>query len=606
MSAVPIRRRVRPSVLWSLVGSLVLGALALGGLAAPAAAFDAARFDAAIACPADEVAAGRFTDVGIVHGDAIRCVAWYGVANGTTATSYAPGMAVTRGQTASLAVNLLARLTGVELPAPRSGAFDDIDGTTHQDAIETLAAFDPPIVAGLDGDRFDPGGEVTRGQFTSILVGLLDEVAAQLEAHDPLPAGTSGFDDTAGSVHDAAIARLHRTGIIGGFPDGTFRPGEPITRAQVATLLTGTMGGLVDVGVLARPAPAPPPDLAVDLRLTSVGAVSSATAGAVGPDGVLYVADRAGTVHPVTTDGIGAAVVDLTRQVGSAGEGGLLGLAFAADGRELYLSYTDTSGDTAIDAVTVDHGRIRPEQRRRIYATTQPASNHNGGDIHIGPDGLLYIGLGDGGGAGDPAGNGQDLSTPLGALLRIDPQGGSPYGVPGDNPFVGQAGTAHEIYASGLRNPWRFAFDRVTGALYIADVGQSRREEINWTAPGAAAGANFGWNRMEGSLSYGGATEPADHVPPVFEYATGDRGTCAVTGGFVYRGEAIPQLRGAYLYSDLCDPSIRAIVVDAAGQVTDEADLGIDGVRVVSFAQDARGEVYVLNLGGEIQRIDPA
>ena len=435
----------------SLVAIVAIVALFLPVTAATA--FEQRSFDASNACPADTVPQGRFTDAGATHGDAVRCLAWYGVVRGTTPTTFEPGASVTRGQTATIAVNLLEQLTEIDLPTPIADAFRDIDGTAHQAAIETLAAFDPAIVAGLDGDTFDPGDAVTRGQFSSILVRVLDEVAMQREGLEALPAGQPRFDDVIGSVHEPAISRLNEVGVIGGFPDGTFRPNASITRGQVATLLAAAMGGMADAGLLPQPEPVEPPDLDVALRLTEVASVSSVTAAAAGPDGTLYIGERGGTVRPLTAAGAGSPVVDISDQVTATGEGGLLGLAFAADGEELYLSYTDVDGDTAIDAVAVVDGQIVADDRRAVYASAQPASNHNGGDIQVGPDGLLYIGLGDGGGGGDPFGNGQDLSTPLGAMLRIDPQGGSPYAVPPDNPFVDQSDAVDEIFAYGCATP---------------------------------------------------------------------------------------------------------------------------------------------------------
>ena len=350
---------------------------------------------------------------------------------------------------------------------------------------------------------------------------------------------------------------------------------------------------------------ATPPDLSVALTLTEVATMNSPTAGAVGPDGTLYLAERAGTVHPLTGDGLGEPVVDLTGETTTDGERGLLGIAFAADGSELYLSFTDSNGDTVVDAVEVADGEVVADQRRTVLTQSQPYANHNGGDIHVGPDGMLYIGLGDGGSGGDPLGSGQDRSTLLGALLRIDPGAGDPYAIPEGNPFVDDGDAADEIWAYGLRNPWRFSFDRDTDDLWIADVGQNTREEINWMPAGEGAGANYGWNRMEGTLEFSGA-QPDDHVPPVHEYDLAG-GRCAVTGGYVYRGAAIPELAGAYLFSDFCDGAVRAIVVDrSSGEVVDEGELGIGGDAIVSFAQDADGELYVLDLSGSVSRIDPA
>ena len=347
------------------------------------------------------------------------------------------------------------------------------------------------------------------------------------------------------------------------------------------------------------------PDLDVEVALTEVASMSSPTAGAVGPDGTLYLAERGGTVHPLTDDGVGEAVVDLSGETTTDGERGLLGLAFAADGSELFLSWTDLEGHTVVAAMAVEDDRIEPEQRRELYTLEQPFGNHNGGDIEVGPDGLLYIGLGDGGGGGDPLEAGQDLSTPLGALLRIDPHAGDPYAVPDDNPYVDDDAAVDEILAFGLRNPWRFSFDAETGDLWIADVGQDEREEVNRVSLEEASGANFGWNRMEGTREFAGS-EPDDHVPPIYEYETGGDEGCAITGGYVYTGDAIPELYGAYLYADYCNGLVRALVVDGDGQVVEQGDLGVDAGQVVSFVEDDQGELYLLDLGGQITRLDPA
>lgn len=349
---------------------------------------------------------------------------------------------------------------------------------------------------------------------------------------------------------------------------------------------------------------APTPDLSVALTLTEVATGGSFTAAVTGPDGVLYVAERSGTVHPVTDGGLGDAVVDLSSETTTDGERGLLGLAFAADGSELYLSSTGLDGQNVVSAVPVDGGTFDDGARRTLYTLDQPRSNHNGGDVAVGPDGMLYVSIGDGGGGGDPFETGQDLTTPLGALLRLDPTGDAAVAPP-DNPFVGRSGAAEEIVAYGLRNPYRFSFDEVGGHVWIADVGQNTREEINRVAIDDLPGANFGWNLMEGTLEFAGP-EPDDHVPPVYEYDTGGAEGCSVTGGYVYRGEAVPELTGVYLYADFCNGEIRGLLVDAAGEVTEQAGLGIDGGQVVGFARDGDGEVYVLDLGGRLLRIDPA
>jgi len=238
-----------------------------------------------------------------------------------------------------------------------------------------------------------------------------------------------------------------------------------------------------------------------------------------------------------------------------------------------------------------------------VMTVGQPRANHNGGDVRVGPDGMVFWALGDGGGGGDPEEAGQDLTTRLGALLRIDPQASEPYGVPSDNPFIDRDDARPEIWAYGLRNPWRFAFDHDAEDLWIADVGQNTREEIN-RVPADLAGANYGWNLMEGTLSFAG-DEPDDHVPPVHEYDT-TRSRCAITGGVVYRGARIPELAGAYLFSDYCEGDIRAIVVDDDGQVVDEVNLVASDGSIVAFVEAADGEVYALDLDGAVSRIVPA
>lgn len=353
-----------------------------------------------------------------------------------------------------------------------------------------------------------------------------------------------------------------------------------------------------------EPEPAPDPDLSVDVALVEAYTMDSPIAGAVGPDGTLYLAERAGTVHPVTADGVGDPVVDVSGTTTVDSERGLLGIAFSADGQEFYASYTDAAGDSVLAAYPVDgDGRLDGDTQRTVMTVDQPRANHNGGDVRVGPDGMVYWALGDGGGGGDPEEAGQDLTTRLGALLRIDPQASEPYGVPSDNPFIDRDDARPEIWAYGLRNPWRFAFDHDAEDLWIADVGQNTREEIN-RVPADLAGANYGWNLMEGTLSFAG-DEPDDHVPPVHEYDT-TRSRCAITGGVVYRGARIPELAGAYLFSDYCEGDIRAIVVDDDGQVVDEVNLVASDGSIVAFVEAADGEVYALDLDGAVSRIVPA
>jgi glucose/arabinose dehydrogenase len=351
---------------------------------------------------------------------------------------------------------------------------------------------------------------------------------------------------------------------------------------------------------------------ATSVKLTPVARVEDPTAFATRrADSALYITEQVGRVRAVRDGRLEPqAVIDLGDVVGSGGERGLLGLAFSSDGTKLYVHYTNKSGDTRLDEYTMRGKTADPGSRRQLLAAPGLQANHNGGQLSFGPDGQLYLGLGDGGGAGDsgdghaPGGNGQSLDTLLGKILRIDPtpSGGREYTIPPDNPFANGGGQP-EVWAYGLRNPWRFSWDRGTKDLWIADVGQNRWEEIDFVAGGQGAGLNFGWNRLEGMHEFAG-DPPANAVPPIFEYPLSG-GACAAIGGYVYRGSNIPALTGAYVYSDYCASAIRALV-QQGGRVTDQRELGVTGNQVTSFGEDQNGELYVLSQGDGLQRIDPA
>jgi glucose/arabinose dehydrogenase len=370
----------------------------------------------------------------------------------------------------------------------------------------------------------------------------------------------------------------------------------------LSVLTAASVFGLV---ACSEPAEEPdPPRTGTLVRLTQVATATAPTAGVTGPDGSVWIAERPGTVRPLNEQGLGDPVLDITGETTTDGERGLLGIAFDEAFEHFYISYTDLDGHTVIDELAVADAELQPDTRRTILTQDQPFANHNGGDLTVGPDGMLYIGLGDGGSGGDPLRSGQDLDTLLGTLLRIDPTGDptgdAPYAVPPDNPFVNDPAARGEIWAYGLRNPWRFSFDAETGDLWIADVGQSSREEVDWVAAGTGGGANFGWSAMEGTLSYSGGEEPDNHVPPVLEYeTTGDR--CSITGGYVYRGGAIPDLVGSYVFSDYCEGDIRAFDLEGG-----ETNLGVNGGAVAAFVQGPDLELYVLDLDGPIHRLDPA
>jgi glucose/arabinose dehydrogenase len=341
----------------------------------------------------------------------------------------------------------------------------------------------------------------------------------------------------------------------------------------------------------------------VSLALEPVAELDAPTALAdrAGDGDALYVAERGGRIVRVAGGAVdGQAVLDISAETTSDGERGLLGLDFSADGDRLYVSYTDRSGDSRLDAYPMDGTRADPAGRRNLLEVAQPYSNHNGGNVVTGPDGLLYYGLGDGGAAGDPQDNGQDRSTLLGALLRIDPDGGDePYTVPDDNPFIGDGDARPEIWVYGLRNPWRFSFDRATDDLWIGDVGQGAIEEIDRLPFAQAAGANLGWRVFEGTSRYSDGDLP-DAVPPIHEYS--HDGRCSITGGYVYRGTEIDGLAGSYLYGDFCDGVIRAITADG-DQVTAQRDFDAQIPELVAFGEDATGELYALSLAGTVFRL---
>jgi glucose/arabinose dehydrogenase len=323
-------------------------------------------------------------------------------------------------------------------------------------------------------------------------------------------------------------------------------------------------------------------------------------------DPALYVAERSGRVVALRDERDPEVVIDLSGEVSLGSEQGLLGIAFSPDGDFLYADYTDTAGNTrVVEFGVLGDGGIDPAARE-LLLIEQPFSNHNGGAIAFGPDGHLYVALGDGGGAGDPSGNAQSLSTLLGKLLRISPEasGAIPYTIPADNPFVGRDGARPEIWGYGLRNPWRFSFDRRTGDLWIGDVGQNAFEEIDVEPAGSPGGSNFGWDRFEGAHRFEGDADRRDTVLPVYEYFH-DGSVCAVTGGYVYRGEAIPGLRGAYVFGDFCRGRLEAFRAREGG-ATEPVLLGPVVPNLASFGQDADGELYALSLSGDVYRLVPA
>jgi glucose/arabinose dehydrogenase len=327
------------------------------------------------------------------------------------------------------------------------------------------------------------------------------------------------------------------------------------------------------------------------LRLVEVasGLASPVQVVATGEPGTLYVVEQEGTIRVLRGPAVEPApFLDISDQVLAGGEQGLLALAFHPgfpDDPRFYVHYSNLDGDTRVaEYRTTPTG---PERVRELLAVDQPYENHNGGQLAFGPDGLLYLGLGDGGAAFDPEGRSQDLGTPLGKLLRLDVDG---------------ADADWEIGANGLRNPWRFSFDRETGDLWIGDVGQDRWEEVNHVAAGAAGLLNFGWDVYEGDdrveskeLSGGGQL-----VRPVAVYAH-DVG-CSITGGFVYRGAGVPALRGRYLYGDYCSGTVWSLRLEN-GKATDVRREQVSVPQLTSFGEDADGELYLVSRAGPVYRL---
>jgi glucose/arabinose dehydrogenase len=408
-------------------------------------------------------------------------------------------------------------------------------------------------------------------------------------------------------------------GLVGLGLAGCGDDGDGDTSGVTSTTEPATQGEAPANGstTTATPAGEVPLDR-IQIAATPVAEVDSPTALVVRPGSpTMYVAERAGRVRPVTVSGasgersyeVGDPVLDISADVVADGERGLLDIEFSEDGGTLYVHYSlAPNGDTRVAAYTMAGDDVDTGSYRELLTVEDPFPNHNGGEMEIGPDGYLYIALGDGGGGGDPEGNGQDTQALLGKILRIDPANpsdGQAYGIPSDNPFADGDGGRPEVWLYGARNPWRFSFDRATGDLWIGDVGQNEWEEIDQlpAADGGGRGANLGWNEMEATHPFEGGSNPDGGVLPVFEYSHSEG--CSVTGGVVYRGSAITGLEGAYLFGDYCQGDLRGLRV-RDGQVTEEHTFDAHVDELVSFAEDADGEVYALSLRGGIYRLDAA
>ncbi len=322
-----------------------------------------------------------------------------------------------------------------------------------------------------------------------------------------------------------------------------------------------------------------------------------------------FVVEQFGTIRRLVDGTLGDPVLNIFDQVTAGGEQGLLGLTFNAEGTLAYVDFTDAeNADTHIVEYAVDADGVFDESSaRELLVIEQPYGNHNGGNVTIGPDGYLYIGMGDGGDGGDPQRRALNVSTHLGKILRIDPtpSGDQPYTIPADNPFVDVDGALPEIWSVGVRNPWRMTFDRETGDLWFGDVGQGEWEEIDvaWADEGGGRGVNWGWSAFEGTHRFNEDQSPDGAVPPIFEYEHGDAG-CSISGGAVYRGAAIPALVGWYVYADYCSGLLFGIKAEVK-QLVGMVELG-QSSEISAVREGPDGELYVLSLQGPITMVTPA
>jgi len=328
--------------------------------------------------------------------------------------------------------------------------------------------------------------------------------------------------------------------------------------------------------------------------------------------GRLFLVEQSGQVRILTDTGLlPTPFLDIADRIIAGGERGLLGLAFPpgfALSGQFYLCYTRSPDGASVVSrfsTSADANLALAASEEVLLVVDQPFANHNGGQLAFGPDGYLYLGLGDGGSGGDPLDNAQNPASLLGKILRLDVSGGAgPYAVPAGNPFVGDPAWREEIWAAGLRNPWRYSFDRLTGDLYIADVGQSTWEEVNFQPAGSPGGQNYEWNRLEGPDCFNPSANcplPDSAVAPVVFYDHGQG--CSITGGYVYRGPGNPDLQGLYLYGDFCSGTIWGL--RRSGTTWENQPLAASGLRISAFGEDDLGRLYVADYAtGTIYRID--
>ena len=514
-------------------------------------------------------------DDGSVHETAIEALAAAGIIRGCRQFLYCPAEEVTRGQFASLLVRAFPGL----VPDDAEDYFGDDDGSVHEAAINALAA--AGIADGCGPGSFCPVEELTRAQMSTMLARALP---------GPAPPGRDHFSDDDGRVYEAAVNALAAKGVISGCGPGSFCPVDPIRRDHTAAVLARALG--------LEPAEIEPIPWRLEPVAEGINVGHPTDLQAPTGDDRAFFTTKPGMIH-IITDGDAISpepFLDLTSEILSRGsEQGLLGLAFHPDyaaNRKFFVFYTGLDGHSQVYQYQTDPqnpNRADPATARRIITFETKDINHNGGQLQFGPDGYLYIAVGD---------NSKDiesrnLQTELGAILRIDVNNGDPYSIPADNPYAdGQAGLP-EIWAYGLRNPWRFSFD--SPHIYIADVGAAHLEEIN-IADASEGAINYGWPTMEGTrcTTPRSNCDTAGLFPPQIEYSHGEG--IAIIGGYVYRGNAIPEMIGHYFYTDVFAKWIRTFAY-TNGNITEHYEWPIltkSPELKYSFGTDGHGEIYLL------------
>jgi glucose/arabinose dehydrogenase len=458
------------------------------------------------------------------------------------------------------------------------------------------------LLAACGGGHDDDPPGATTGSLTVAIGGLPAGVAGAVTLSGPasysklLTASTTLTDLAPGAYALSAASVAQGT--------GTLAPTPAMQQVQVNAGATASAS-------VTYAATAP---LALALQEVASGLSAPIFLTAPAGDSRLFILERPGRIRVVQNGNLLAtSFLDISPLTSTSGERGLLSMVFHpqyASNGYFFLYYTNLAGDIVIERRQVSAGNANvadPLSALTILAIPHPTfSNHYGGLLSFGPDGYLYAGTGDGGSAGDPSGNAQNTNVLLGKLLRLDVNASTvaqPYAIPADNPFAGTAGARAEIWAYGLRNPWRYAFDVPAQLLYLADVGQANWEEVD-VRPVGQAGNNYGWNSMEGAHCYNSSScNQAGLVLPAIEYGHDAAGACSITGGYVYRGTALPELTGQYLYSDYCSGWLKSFSY-SNGTASAVTDWGITNVgNILSFGQDAQNELYMLSGTGKVYRV---